>query len=212
MAPMKYCADCGGVNRDEARFCGHCGRPFTIDALKPVGPTSNSALSMRTAALYAVVVIIGLFLVFFFSLQGPKETARRKLEQMGIPYTQDQFFSEARSGNTEAVELFLAAGMDPNLEGYAGITPLAEAVGHGHTDSVKALLVHGADANKKYFTGDTLLILAVRRGHAAIVQALLDHGAYVNTRGFFDTTALKEAETRHHTDIMQLLKQAGARE
>jgi hypothetical protein len=25
---MKPCTHCGGQNREEARFCGHCGRPF----------------------------------------------------------------------------------------------------------------------------------------------------------------------------------------
>jgi hypothetical protein len=26
---MKFCGDCGGQNRDQARFCGHCGHPLS---------------------------------------------------------------------------------------------------------------------------------------------------------------------------------------
>jgi len=43
---MKYCMDCGGVNRDEARFCGHCGQAFWIDT---PGQTEPAGSSMRGA-------------------------------------------------------------------------------------------------------------------------------------------------------------------
>src|SRR5262245_5112408 len=119
---MKHCTHCGGENRDQARFCGHCGKPFTTDAPRqPDLAGSNvrqapnprmATLKVKKPALLVSGIIVVLLAVSFFA-QRP-EAARRKLEKMGIPYTCDQFFQEAGSGNTEAVELFLAAGMGPN--------------------------------------------------------------------------------------------------
>lgn len=38
---MKPCGDCGGQNRDQARFCGHCGHPFPLPAAKQAETTSG---------------------------------------------------------------------------------------------------------------------------------------------------------------------------
>lgn len=38
---MKPCLDCGGQNRDQARFCGHCGRPFPLPAADLAATTSG---------------------------------------------------------------------------------------------------------------------------------------------------------------------------
>jgi TM2 domain-containing membrane protein YozV len=51
---MKYCTHCGKENREEARFCGHCGRAFSIDPPKQTAPAaghSGQAPNPRTATL-----------------------------------------------------------------------------------------------------------------------------------------------------------------
>ena len=39
---MKPCQDCGGQNRDQARFCGHCGRSFPLPAMDLAATTSGA--------------------------------------------------------------------------------------------------------------------------------------------------------------------------
>src|SRR5262245_28333773 len=51
---MKYCIHCGKENREEARFCGHCGRQFTTDnSRQPATPggTVRPVPNPRTATL-----------------------------------------------------------------------------------------------------------------------------------------------------------------
>lgn len=56
---MKPCSHCRGQNRDEARFCGHCGRPF-VNATSPqqrlaeenVGQAPNPRLSPLLSCLW----------------------------------------------------------------------------------------------------------------------------------------------------------------
>jgi hypothetical protein len=209
---MKYCTYCGKENREEARFCGHCGQAFGTDTSQPQAPeTRRNPFSKMKIFVLCVVVILFIY-PLFTSLFHSSPAARRTLEQKGIPFTQGQFFREVESGNTEAVALFLAAGMDPKTEGFMGTTALGIAVSKGHLDTVQVLLSNGADPNQETFGGRTLLMSAASEGHTDIVRALLDKGAYVNAKGPLGITALKLATRGRHADTVQLLKQAGARE
>ena len=201
---MKLCAHCGGQNRDEAQFCGHCGQPFAastpiqkgfvernverasnpglstllsflwpglgqlyngqvfkgaafviiqcvlwpgsfvlsnaitgnlflgpllffspptafwiygmIDAKRVAEGREDSNISPKVKLVVLSVLGIVLMVLFFsFLAQNPEDSdaARRKLEEMGIPYSEDAFLGEAENGNTVAVKSFLAAGTDP---------------------------------------------------------------------------------------------------
>ena len=102
--------------------------------------------------------------------------ARRKLKEMGIPYIEEAFVGEAEGGNTTAVELFLTAGMNPNMEDPIRGSALLLAAENGHTETVQVLLTKGANANETNPFGQTPLIKAARNGHSVVVKALLDNG------------------------------------
>ena len=78
----------------------------------------------------------GLFLVLFsftviiiqFGCSEKAENAISKLGEKSIPYNKTSFLESARKGDTEAVMLFLDAGMDPNVSSDDGTTALMAAV------------------------------------------------------------------------------------
>ena len=41
---MKLCAHCGGQNRDQATFCGHCGKPLTSGILRQTEPAGSKVM------------------------------------------------------------------------------------------------------------------------------------------------------------------------
>lgn len=74
------------------------------------------------------------------------EEARLKLAQLSVPYTDDEFVERAGAGDLTLINLFLAAGMDPNviLVERGGPTALFLAARENHPDVVEALLKAGA--------------------------------------------------------------------
>jgi len=152
----------------------------------------------------AVKMMSGLRLLFLVLLLPPllacadsRENAQKKLGDMKIPYTAEAFIYKAATGDVAAVQLFLTAGMDPNVRNNQGVTPLIAASGAGRGEVVKLLLDKGADLEaqspervikkgKKHPRkiikfGGTPLMHAVRGGHGDIVRLLLDKGANFNT-------------------------------
>src|SRR5579862_734460 len=99
------------------------------------------------------------FLLFPSFANTPKE-AREKLAQMGIVYSKDVFISCAAQGNTDAVTLFLDAGMDPNTKDSNDWTALLEAAQYGKTNTVQVLVERGAKVNAKRDKGKTALMYA----------------------------------------------------
>jgi TM2 domain-containing membrane protein YozV len=59
---MKYCIHCGKENRDEARFCGHCGQTFLNAPLgqkEPLESEGRVPRSVLSAFLSSVVPGLG---------------------------------------------------------------------------------------------------------------------------------------------------------
>ncbi len=182
----------------------------------------------------AVKMISGLRLFFLVLLlpsllacADPKKEARAKLADMKISYSPLAFISKAARGEVAAVELVLAAGMDPNVKDNQGITPLIAAAGAGQREVVQLLLDGGADLNaqspervitkgkkrprKKIKYGGTPLMHAVRGGHADVVRLLLEKGADFNaTDDKHGLTALHWAVVHNQEAAMRVLLDKGA--
>jgi len=136
--------------------------------------------------------------------------ARQALKRLGVPFSRDAFVERVRSGDSLAVDLFLAAGMDPDEKDTNGVTPLIRFVMEGNDDAVRRLLAKGADVNAKDNTGATALLAAAGYGHTAIARILLDSGAKVNASGNEGDTALMQAALNGHPAIVRLLLDHGA--
>lgn len=72
--------------------------------------------------------------------------------------------------NTEAVNLLIAAGADPNAKNNYGKTPLHTATKKGYIEIIKLLISAGADTDIKDRDDRTATDLARRSGHSDIVN------------------------------------------
>jgi hypothetical protein len=66
---MKLCAHCGGQNRDQAQFCGHCGKPLSKQpswgaTSQPAGEIRKTLFGTKTYAVLAAIGWLTLFTPF----------------------------------------------------------------------------------------------------------------------------------------------------
>jgi ankyrin repeat protein len=151
---------------------------------------------------FSLLLLILLILSLPACTDSSKE-ARAKLDGMKVPYTGEAFVTRAAAGDAAAVQLFLAAAMDPNIRNRQGFTPLIAAAGKGRGEIVKLLLEHGADVNARETQyGGTALLHAVISGRTEIVQRL--KGKRIKKK------VKKAAAGSAPTDIVRLLLDKGA--
>ncbi len=172
--------------------------------------------------------------------KSPKQ-ARRELVKKGYSFARDSFAESLRKADSEAVDLFLLAGMDPNVisGGYAALehaafnkslvqvllqagadpntsggvtTPLVEAAAQSDSATVALLLDSGADPNLSDATDSTPLMAASKRGELTIVSVLLQADAHVNQRSKLGSSALALARAGGHEDVVSALQKAGAQD
>jgi ankyrin repeat protein len=155
------------------------------------------------------IILLSLLIPLTTSGQGLEE-ARRELEKRKIAWSDDEFIMHAQRGDTEVVQLFLTAGMNPDAKDSEGRTALIWASANGHTRAVKALLDLGANANAIDNKGMTSLMEASSRGRAEIIRLLLEKGANVNASARDGRTALMFASAEGHTVVANLLIDKGA--
>ena len=115
--------------------------------------------------------------------KSPKQ-ARRELVEKGYSYARDSFAEALRKSDREAVDLFLLAGMDPNVisGGYSALEHAASG-----RPLVQLLLQAGADPNTSSGV-TTPLVEAAARGDSATVALLLTSGADPNLDDATDGT------------------------
>ena len=136
--------------------------------------------------------------------------ALRELSGLGFEFELKAFIDRIERGNNRAVELFLAAGMDPNSTDEAGRIPLLAAVWRGLPNVVEILLQSGANTNVRDARGGTALMVAAALGEEGMVRILLSHGASVNTGTDTGETALMMAAENEHLGVARALLAAGA--
>lgn len=127
-----------------------------------------------------------LFMILFTFVLGTScyaktiEEARVLLSQLKIEYNEQVFLKRISEKDTFITNLFLDAGMNPNLVTANKNTPLKIAVMYNNIDAVKELVSRGADVNWKDSTGKTAIDIAQLRGSEDIVALLKSSGAEVN--------------------------------
>ena len=115
----------------------------------------------------------------------------------------------ARSRNSAALELLLAAGADANGD-QRWEAPIFGAVGSASGAAIDILVKHGANVNARDQQGRTPLIAAANGWDSGIVTQLVQLGAQIDARDGQDKTALMEAANRCYYWTMLPLLQAGA--
>jgi ankyrin repeat protein len=138
-----------------------------------------------------------------------KDRATEQLEMLGFPANGEAFIRTIASGHRPLIDLYLAAGIDPNAadgEGHSAL--LAAALSHDW-DLVSRLLNAGADPKKADQHGVTPLMAAATAGHLPAVNALRDHGADALSADDHGRTACHYAIAARQTAVLQQLLDSG---
>ena len=138
------------------------------------------------AKIRNIILIAILLVVAITACSKSPETARKELGQMNIDYTEDNFIKYIERGDRVVVDLFLTAGMSPNLRGKdSGFYVLSTAASYGHDEIVKLLIAKGADVNaERQGWLDTFNECGYKRENLGTVKILLNKGADINAKDY----------------------------
>ncbi|MGD9160091.1 MAG: ankyrin repeat domain-containing protein [Desulfobacteraceae bacterium] len=116
-----------------------------------------------------------------------------------------------QKNNTEAAQLLLGKGADPN-RGVSGYTYIVKAVQKHNYDIVEALLKAGAaDPNLRIYGPEKPLIIAAMNGDKDILKLLLENGADPEYKMSASGTALAIAVTKGYPECVRVLLNAGVK-
>lgn len=163
---------------------------------------------LRATVFLSGLIVMGLlaFMGYQEYLEQRPHAARAKLVAMDL-FNEEGFLESASRGDLKLIDLYLTAGMDPNVSTKKGITSLMKATGGGHYEVVERLLGAGADATVGSRDAAPALVWAAARGNDAMVRVLLEAGANKKTvnDAFINTADSKNK----NTSVMHLLLSHG---
>ncbi len=162
-------------------------------------------------------LIIGFcFVLILGACAAPSETkpnsdqAKGVLKLRGYDFDQVSFARAAAASDEVAVNLFFAAGINPNTKD-ATTSPLIAAATRGDLDMVKALIQGGALVNQRDEKGFTALLRALQNQEYDVADILLAQpGLDVNAQGSTGVTALMSYAARQREDAVKNLLSHGA--
>jgi len=135
-----------------------------------------------------------------------KNTARKKLFNLGIPCINTNFILSVDNNELDTVELFLQAGFDPSLCNEHGIPLLSLAVRALHYDMAHLLISYGASIDLcAKDRNHSPLMDAAQLGDARLVELLLSKNADPNIKSKCGQTALIFAAARQDEPIVKML-------
>lgn len=138
-----------------------------------------------------------------------KETGAAQLNCVGGAYgTPLQVAS--LYGHSQAVNVLIRWGADPNVRGGRSGVPLNAAVAGAHIDIVHSLLDIGASVELQDCLGQTPLFIASVENNPAIANLLLRAGAGLETVSRNEWSPLIAAASNGHLEMVKLLLDRGA--
>jgi Ankyrin repeats (3 copies) len=232
---MKYCMQCRKENSEQARFCGHCGRPFTVGVPRQIdspGNTVQQASPPRTPTpLSSLWPGIG--------QEYQEQSLKRKIPERDI--LRKKWVVGAARGALLILLGFIASlvpfggetktVVDPSLskntvEKTTSVAARQQLAARkvpytkeqfvreaeaGNTAVVELFLSAGMDPDTtQTFVDYSALAVAVQKGRTKTVKVLLTHGADPNAKLVLGGSLLTTAAERGYTDIVQALLEHGA--
>jgi hypothetical protein len=159
---------------------------FITDRTRLVGISIKDfigKLNPQSVAIVAITLLFSLISTVFAVLPYYKDSgnSRISLGALGIPWQQEKFFESIRLGDTEAVDLFLAGGMDPNTPGADRQLPIFLAQNRANSKAIlDRLLKFGLNVNGAFRASNGTnypLSWAIFEKNVPLVRALLESGA-----------------------------------
>jgi len=144
-------------------------------------------------------ILLTALLLLLSSCQKTPEQARRELAELGVAFSPSVFHESVENGDVVVVELFLTAGMSPDITDEDGVIPLARAVMKNNVGIARALLDSGAKVDIQE-NDMTLLDVAVALGYTEMGRLLAGAGAEISR------WALADAKLRGDTEIVELFE------
>ncbi|HSV56683.1 MAG TPA: ankyrin repeat domain-containing protein [Magnetospirillaceae bacterium] len=146
-----------------------------------------------------------------WQVRESRSSARAALLELGIPYRSESMAECCREGNVRAVELFLKAGMIPDLRDRAGVTLLGLAIRDRHPGVAELLVEHGASLDlQSEDRGYSAVMDAASTGSLEITEYLLKRGADPNLASKNGQSALVIAVGRNDVPLCRVLLDHGA--
>lgn len=115
-----------------------------------------------------------------------------------------------RASRAQLIKLLLANGIDVDIRGKAGATPLILAAASGQVDAIKILIGAEADINAQDNGGMTPLIAAAKHKQKDALKPLITAGADLNLETIRGDSALKLAVSAEQEELVRLLLDSGA--
>jgi serine/threonine-protein phosphatase 6 regulatory ankyrin repeat subunit B len=134
--------------------------------------------------------------------------ARKKLEASNVSYNDNRFIEAVSKNETEAVALFIRAGLHPNTKNADGVNSLMAASKEGNVEMMKFLLSKNANVNAKDKNDATALMIAAENSKPDAVKLLIEKGADVTAKDKKGRNALNFAVNE---DVKKALSAAGAK-
>ena len=168
-------------------------------------------LRMAIVTLLSLFIFIGIFIGGGQALAQTSQQAIEELSNRGLFYSADAFIAAVKANDLRSVDLFMAAGLDPDVTDPGEAPAIAHAAQEGNTVMVDTLLEYGASVNAVDPENQkTPLFYALENEHPDTAALLLKHGADPNARGPDGITPLMLAARNGDDEMARLLLESGA--
>jgi ankyrin repeat protein len=154
--------------------------------------------------LFALFFPMLIFMACSHSANNIRE-AKAELVEMGTDFSEQSFYSQVIQNKLKLVNLFLEAGMDPNVV-EDGMSVLLEACRRGYSEVGSALIEAGADVNAQDSYGVSCLMFSATTGSNDLILKLIAKDADVNARDIYGRSALIEALTTENDITLETYK------
>jgi len=183
---------------------------------------------VQKTPILLLVTVIACLLIGCANESVDKPRARESIAPTQLTPREAEMLEAAAKGNTARVQELLNQGINVNMRGGDGNTPIMEASYGGHLDTVTLLLDHGSDLSAKKHDGATALTLAANKdilalfknvtsmvaaaaaGNNTILETFITKGTPINALSETGESALHAACWNGKVDTVKLLLERGA--